>query len=199
MSDDGPSPSPRQRVHVTALDVEILRHGGAWDETNVRDATIELAVHAALAVAPPSNAAHYEITIVLTDDAEVRDLNRTWRGMDRPTNVLSFPAGDVPSATGLPDDPDFNGAPIPLGDIVIAFETTRAEADDKPISLSDHLSHLVVHGTLHLLGFDHLNDEEAEDMESLERKALASLGIADPYAMDGDPQLDGEAGLAEIA
>ncbi|GFO81011.1 rRNA maturation RNase YbeY [Methyloceanibacter sp.] len=199
MSDDGPSPGPRQHAHVTALDVEVLRHGGAWDDTNVSDATVELAVHAALAVAPPSKAAHYEVTVVLTDDAEIGGLNRTWRGKDRPTNVLSFPAGDVPAATGLAGDPDFNGAPVPLGDIVIAFETTRAEAGEKPIPLSDHLSHLVVHGTLHLLGFDHLNDEEAEDMESLERKALASLGIADPYATDGMPQSDDEAGLAEIA
>lgn len=199
MSDDGPSPGPRQHAHVTALDVEVLRHGGAWDDTNVSDATVELAVHAALAAAPPAKAAHYEITVVLTGDAEIRDLNRTWRGKDRPTNVLSFPAGDVPFAAALPGDPGFDGAPIPLGDIVIAFETTRAEAGERPIPLSDHLSHLVVHGTLHLLGFDHLNDEEAEDMESLERKALASLGIADPYAMDGDPRSDGEAGLAEIA
>ena len=199
MSDDGPSPSPRRQPHVTVLDVEILRHGVAWDSTNVSDATVELAVHAALAVAPPSKPAHYEITIVLTDDAEIRDLNRTWRSKDQATNVLSFPAGDVPSATRQSGDPTFNGAPIPLGDIVVAFETTRTEADEKPIPLSDHLSHLVVHGTLHLLGFDHLNDEEAEDMESLERKALASLGIADPYAIDGNPQLDGEAGLAEIA
>lgn len=199
MSDDGPSPSPGQHASVTALDVEILRHGNAWDGADVSDATIELAVHAALSVAPPPSTAHYEVTIVLTDDAEIRDLNRTWRGKDQPTNVLSFPAGDVPSAIGMPDGPAFNGEPVPLGDTVIAFETTRAEADERSIPLSDHLSHLVVHGTLHLLGFDHLNDEEAEDMESLERKALASLGIADPYALDGDAQSDDEAGLAEIA
>lgn len=199
MSADGPSPSPGQPANVTELDVEILRHGTAWDGRHISDATVELAAHAALAAAPPCKAAHYEVTIVLTDDAEIRDLNRTWRGKDEPTNVLSFPAGNVPFLIEDAGDDAPSAEPVPLGDIVIAYETTRAEADEKTITLADHLSHLVVHGTLHLLGFDHLDDDEAETMENLERQVLASLGIADPYVSDEDPELNGEAGLAEIA
>ena len=185
MSDDGPRPSTKQTVAAPALDVDVMRHEGAWTERDISDALVELAAHAALAVAPPSKAALYEVTVVLTDDAEIQSLNRTWRGKDEPTNVLSFPAGDVPDAALL-------------GDIIIAFETTAAEAADKAIPLSDHVSHLVVHGMLHLLGYDHLDDAEAERMENLERQALASLGITDPYA-DDMPAQDGNAGLAEIA
>ncbi|MDJ0512259.1 MAG: rRNA maturation RNase YbeY [Methyloceanibacter sp.] len=185
MSEDGPRPGGPQTVAVSALDVEVMRHDDAWTERGVSDASIELAAQAAFTVSPPAKQAFYELTIVLTDDAESRDLNRTWRNKDQPTNVLSFPAGDMPD-TKL------------LGDIVIAFETTAAEAADKTIPLADHVSHLVVHGTLHLLGHDHLDDAEAERMEELERRALASLGITDPYA-DDMPARDGNAGLAEIA
>ena len=140
----------------------------------------DVAAHAAFAQAPPSVPAAYEITVALTDDVEMRELNRTWRSKDEPTNVLSFPAGDAPGEEAM------------LGDVVIAYETTEAEAVAAGISLSDHVSHLVVHGVLHLLGFDHLDDAEAEQMEDLERKALASLGIADPYGRED------EAGLAEV-
>jgi probable rRNA maturation factor len=97
-------------------------------------------------------------------------LNRIWRGKDAPTNVLSFPANDAVSEAGL------------IGDVVLAYETTRKEARDEGLALADHVSHLVVHGVLHLLGFDHEEGEEAEQMEDLERTALASLGIVDPYA-----------------
>ncbi|WP_052464086.1 rRNA maturation RNase YbeY [Methyloceanibacter caenitepidi] len=198
MSDDGPRPSTRPAPATCALDVDVVRHDGAWTERGISDAMVELATHAALACAPPSKAAHCEVTVVLTDDAEIRDLNRTWRGKDEPTNVLSFPSGDMPDAAGAFDDDTQDGAPVLLGDIVIALETTAAEAAEKAIPLSDHVSHLVVHGALHLLGFDHLDDTEAEQMEDLERQALASLGIADPYADDA-PIRDGNAGLAEIA
>ncbi|MEM8573787.1 MAG: rRNA maturation RNase YbeY [Pseudomonadota bacterium] len=185
MSEDGPRPSAPRSVAVSALDVEVMRHDGAWTERDVSDASIELAAQAAFTVSLPKRRACYELTIVLTNDAESRDLNRTWRNKDQPTNVLSFPAGDMPETAVL-------------GDVVIAFETTAAEAADKVISLADHVSHLVVHGTLHLLGHDHLDDAEAERMEDLERQALASLGITDPYA-DDMPARDGNAGLAEIA
>ena len=99
----------------------------------------------------------------------MRDLNREWRGKDAPTNVLAFPAGD-------------HTGPGPLGDVVLAYETVSDEARNVGIAFADHASHLVIHGLLHLLGFDHINDDEAEWMESLERTALARLGIADPYA-----------------
>jgi probable rRNA maturation factor len=172
MSEDGPSREIDEPAQAVTLAVEVVRHGGAWEHTAISDPAVELAAHAAFTEAPPAEPAPYEITIALTDDAEMRDLNRTWRGKDQPTNVLSFPAGDAPGEHGA------------LGDVVIAYETTQREAEEAGIALSDHVSHLVVHGVLHLLGFDHLNDDEAEQMEDLERKALASLGIADPYTSE---------------
>lgn len=116
-----------------------------------------------------------EMSILLTDDAAIRELNRTWRGQDKPTNVLSFPVGDEDFA--VPDE-----APLPLGDVIVALETVRVEAHADGKAVADHLAHLVVHGTLHLMGFDHLSPEEADEMETVERLVLASIGIADPYA-----------------
>jgi probable rRNA maturation factor len=113
---------------------------------------------------------------MLTDDAGIRTLNSNWRGIDKPTNVLSFPALQ-PTGAGGPDD-----APNMLGDIAIAFETTRKEADDEQKPFDHHLSHLAVHGFLHLIGYDHEKDDEAEAMEALETEILAQLGIPDPYA-----------------
>ena len=121
-----------------------------------------------------------EVSLVLSDDARVRALNKEWRGKDSATNVLSFPAYD----DDQPDLPD--GAPVLLGDIILAYETCMNEAKRDHISVEDHLSHLVVHGVLHLLGYDHLTDEEAEDMESLEISILAKLGIDNPYKEDAD-------------
>ncbi|MFZ2870878.1 MAG: rRNA maturation RNase YbeY [Zavarzinia sp.] len=117
-----------------------------------------------------------EIAITLSDDAEVRVLNRDWRGKDKPTNVLSFPGLEGAMAALLPPD-----APRPLGDVILALETCRREAVDQGKSLADHARHLVVHGVLHLLGFDHEDDAEAEEMEAMETAVLAGLGIADPY------------------
>lgn len=120
---------------------------------------------AALGAAGP-----FEASIVLADDEFVRGLNRDFRHQDKPTNVLSFPADTAEPA--LPGD-------IPsLGDIIIAFETTKAEA---PENFADHLSHLVVHGCLHVLGYDHEEEAAAVEMEGLESKILGDLGIADPY------------------
>ncbi|WGM46098.1 Endoribonuclease YbeY [Brevundimonas sp. NIBR10] len=116
------------------------------------------------------------LVVLLTDDATVRDLNTRFRGKDRPTNVLSFPGGDMP----MP------GQPLHLGDIVLAFETCRAEAEAQGKSLANHLTHLVVHGVLHLLGRDHEDETEAEAMEAEERTLLASLGVADPYSLPDD-------------
>jgi len=169
MSEDGPSPNIVEPAQAAALAVEVMRHGGVWDHTAISDAVVTRAALASFAEAPPATPPGCEVAIVLTDDSEMRALNRTWRNKDVPTNVLSFPAGDTPHETGV------------LGDIVIAYETARAEADQTGIALPDHVSHLVVHGVLHLLGFDHLDHEEAGRMEDLEKKALASLGIADPY------------------
>jgi probable rRNA maturation factor len=114
------------------------------------------------------------IDVVLAGDAEQRQLNRDWRGVDRPTNVLAFPAWE-PGAK-IP-----SGAPLLLGDVVLAFETVAREADEQGKPLGDHLSHLVVHGVLHLLGYDHATEAEAVAMESLETSILAKLGVPDPY------------------
>ncbi len=116
-----------------------------------------------------------EVSIRLTDDHEVRELNRHYRGQDKPTNVLSFP-GDDPA---MPREP---GQPLLLGDIVVALETTVAEAAAAGRSADAHLAHLVVHGALHLGGHDHLDELEAARMEAVETRVLAGLGYADPYA-----------------
>ena len=112
-----------------------------------------------------------ELSIVLSDDAQVRILNRDYRGKDKPTNVLSFP---VPPPAPL------------LGDIVLARETILREAEEKSVSFENHLTHLIMHGWLHLQGFDHQTESEAEEMESLEIAALSSLGIDNPYRLDND-------------
>ena len=113
-----------------------------------------------------------ELSLVFTNDADIREINAKWRHIDKPTNVLSFPAFAL--------QPGQEPGEI-LGDIVIARETVEREAAEEDKSFDDHLSHLVVHGLLHLMGYDHQNDDEAEQMETLERKILASLGISDPY------------------
>jgi probable rRNA maturation factor len=124
-----------------------------------------------------------EASLVLADDDLVRGLNHDYRGQDRPTNVLSFANldGDPLPAPGV-------AQPLLLGDVVIAFETTRAEAAAEGRRLADHFSHLVVHGMLHLLGFDHETDAQAAEMEGLETRILSKLGIADPYGDGAEGQ-----------
>ena len=128
--------------------------------------------------------AHVEASIVLADDAFVQGLNRDYRDRDRPTNVLSFPALE-------PDQPLPAGAPVMLGDVVVAYETAAAEATEEGKTLGDHLCHLVVHGMLHLLGHDHQTPPAAEAMEKLEIDVLAGLDIANPYG-DGHPAVAGK-------
>ncbi|ESQ80942.1 rRNA maturation RNase YbeY [Asticcacaulis sp. YBE204] len=112
-----------------------------------------------------------DIVVLLTDDAEMKALNKEFRQKNAPTNVLSFPAPDMMHPH--------------LGDIAFGFETCVREAKDQSKTLKDHVAHLSVHGALHLLGYDHLNDAEAEEMEDLERQILKGLGIADPYLNNG--------------
>jgi probable rRNA maturation factor len=111
-----------------------------------------------------------ELSVLLCDDAAIADLNARWRGHDGPTNVLSFPAAPGPELPAL------------LGDIAIAYETVAREAGEQDKPVADHLAHLAVHGFLHLLGYDHEIDREADRMERLEREVLARIGIPDPYA-----------------
>jgi probable rRNA maturation factor len=151
--------------------VDIAIEAGAWGQLPDAEAVARRAAAAALAAA-----GDVEAGITLTDDAHMRALNRTWRGIDRPTNVLSFPA---PAAQ--------DAGPRLLGDVVIAGETLLREAAEQRIAPRDHLAHLVVHGLLHLLGHDHENERDAETMEDLERTILARLGVPDPYAAAREP------------
>lgn len=154
-----------------------------WRDALDWEARAAEAVAAALALTPYATLANaaplVEVAVRLTDDAEVQALNRDFRGKDKPTNVLSFPQVQDDLLEGLANSDD---GEILLGDIVLARETCAREADEKAISVTDHATHLIVHGTLHLLGYDHMDDASASAMEALETKALASLGIANPYA-----------------
>jgi probable rRNA maturation factor len=178
MADGGPSRKSAGSTSGVRLEVNVVRHGEAWARAALTDARLKRAARAALLAAAPHFQGTHQVTLLLTDDEEMKALNRTWRGKAAPTNVLSFPVGEEAREPGL------------LGDIVLAHETILKEARKANIALSDHVSHLVVHGMLHLLGFDHMNDAEAKRMEDLERTALASLGIADPYAEERADRLE---------
>ena len=154
---------------------EILVTAECWRTEAGAESVIRRAIAAAAEIAA-ADVGNAELAVMLTDDAGIRTLNSNWRGIDKPTNVLSFPALQ-PTGPGGSDN-----APRMLGDIAIAYETTRREADDEQKPFDHHLSHLAVHGFLHLIGFDHENDVDATEMESLERDILADLGIPDPYA-----------------
>ena len=119
-----------------------------------------------------------ELSVRLTGDEEVRALNFEWRGKDKPTNVLSFPMAE----SGALAEPSASGPELMLGDIILASGVCAAEAGEKSIPVDQHAAHLMVHGTLHLLGYDHMDEESAADMEAREIRALARMGIADPYA-----------------
>lgn len=153
-----------------SLDIRIQSR--KWREIEDLRPRILAAIEAALALVPIRPLADAELSLLLTDDRRIRIVNRDWRGFDKATNVLSFPAAPPEKIASSPV----------VGDIVIAFETVVREAEAEEKSVGDHLSHLVIHGLLHLLGEDHETEEQAQRMESLEAAALARLGIADPYA-----------------
>lgn len=151
------------------LSIAFNVEAGDWPEG--LEPLVERAIIAAIADAKPKFTGVSEVSVLLTDDEEQRGLNSQWRGIDKSTNVLSFPQIEpFGPVSGL------------VGDITLAFETVRREAEEMGIAFEAHFTHLVVHGFLHLLGHDHIEDDEAEVMESLETKILAGLGIADPYA-----------------
>ena len=158
--------------------VDVLVQSPLWQgegdvETVLRKAIAEAAMSVAEradAEAAPGSATG-ELAVVLTDDDAIRELNRRWRNLDRPTNVLSFKASYLPA-----------GSPVVLGDIVIAFETAAREAAAEGKPFVHHVAHLGVHGFLHLMGYDHQLDAEADLMENLERRILARLDVPDPYA-----------------
>jgi probable rRNA maturation factor len=154
------------------LELDLAVEGGAWPEPAGLEELAHRAMTAALATASDAPADPVEISVLLTDDAAIRELNRHWRGQDKPTNVLSFTAPEPP--------PGAPGRRL-LGDVALAYETVLREAEAENKRFEDHLAHLLVHGALHLLGYDHELEAQAEIMEALEVKALATLGIADPY------------------
>jgi probable rRNA maturation factor len=155
---------------------EVLVVADAWHSEPEAEAVIQRAIAIAAEMAD-ADTGEAELAVMLTDDAGIRTLNSNWRGVDKPTNVLSFPA--LRPSTGEACSEDI---PRMLGDIAIAYETMRREADDEQKPFDHHLSHLTVHGFLHLVGYDHETDDQAEAMESLETEILAQLGIPDPYA-----------------
>jgi len=152
--------------------VDMTVEAGHWPPEDELAAVISRATDATIGELGMVAPQRCELGVLFTDDAHIAALNAEWRGQDKPTNVLSFPSG-MPSAAG--------DLPPLLGDIVLAAETINAEAalDGKPFE--HHLTHLIVHGLLHLLDYDHEDEEEAEEMEALERQVLARLAIPDPY------------------
>jgi probable rRNA maturation factor len=157
---------------------DLLIEADGWGDEAELQALVDTAVATAAAHADAEILDGSEVSVVLTDDARIRVLNARHRGIDKATNVLSFPQDD--------EDADAYG-PL-LGDIVIARETVEREAVDAGLPFRHHLAHMVVHGFLHLVGYDHLHDDEAEEMEGLETAVLSVLGIPDPYA---DPPAGG--------
>jgi probable rRNA maturation factor len=162
------------------LDTAVINEG--WDSATDWDALSEKAVAAALAATPFAHLAtipaSVEIAVRLTSDAEVHSLNTAYRQKDKPTNVLSFPMVQADLLESLTNTDD---GEVLLGDIVLAQGVCAAEAAEKGIAVSAHATHLVVHGMLHLLGYDHIRDDEADRMEAIERMVLAQLGLHDPY------------------
>lgn len=162
------------------LDIEIYGWPGSLDWADLSEAALQ----AAQTVEPALANDRLSASLLFTTDAEVRGLNSAWRGKDAATNVLSFPMLTRAELLALAPQ----GGPALLGDIALAFDTCAREAAELGLALRDHAAHLIVHGLLHLAGHDHGEDRAATAMENLEIKALAQMGIADPYeARDREP------------
>jgi probable rRNA maturation factor len=153
---------------AAALQIDIQTQSPLWEAQPLAGKTVRDAV---IAAASALSTAGGEVSIVLTNDSSIRALNRDWRGIDKPTNVLSFPAAGQKSG----EDARL------LGDIIIAYETLERECDDENRIFLHHLAHLAVHGFLHLIGYDHETDTKAEEMEGLESKIMTRLNMPDPY------------------
>jgi probable rRNA maturation factor len=154
------------RLARSPTKIEVLVESKLWKEPERAKSVLRRAIREATATLPTRGG---ELAIVLTDDSSIRLLNRQWRGIDKATNVLSFPAQDA-----------YGRLPL-IGDIVLAHETIAREAHDEGKPFAHHLAHLAVHGFLHLLGYDHQRDTDADAMEAVERKILRRLAVPDPY------------------
>lgn len=155
---------------MTPVTADVVVESDLWAAEPQAEATVAAAISAAaefLKSLPSTRGG--EVSILLSDDSAVRDINRQFRGLDKPTNVLSFPAANTPATQGH------------LGDIVIAYETLRRECEAEDRLFLHHLAHLTVHGFLHLIGYDHETDAQADEMEALESRIMISMDMPDPW------------------
>ncbi|MCP1336420.1 rRNA maturation RNase YbeY [Futiania mangrovi] len=183
------------------MPVDIAIEDPAWtghDACADAESLVRSAVGAVLDRLLGAGAQDVEVSVLLTSDAEIAGLNSEWRGKDGPTNVLSFPTLAAPAARALSSGGTLDAGALPhdlkaetgfpLGDVILARETIAREAAAQGKTLPHHFVHLCVHGTLHLLGYDHITDDEAREMEGLEIDILAGLGLPDPYGGDTEPE-----------
>jgi probable rRNA maturation factor len=157
-----------------SVDIDINLSAAEWETLDGLEALVRRCVNASLAETGAKLVDGCELSVTFCDDAEIRELNAEWRGKDKPTNVLSFPTPGKLAARPL------------LGDIVIAYETVAREAAEQDKTLSEHTAHMVIHGFLHLIGYDHETAAEADEMEGLERRIASRLGLRAPYAEGED-------------
>ncbi len=164
-------PGSKAPAQNAKIEVDALISDERWQSSLSPVTIAETAISHAAEFLKIEGKRDREVSVLFCSDAEIRQLNAQWRGIDKPTNVLAFPAATA------------HGQQVPqqLGDIAAAFETCVREAEEQSISVADHLTHLMVHGFLHLMGFDHENDEDAETMEQAEIDILAGLGVENPY------------------
>ena len=168
--------SGRTKTRAEPVKLEVIVRSALWQKRRNAKSVVKKAVQAAAKAASTRSA---ELAIVLANDSTIQALNRDWRGKNQPTNVLSFPA--APSEHGRRNRGKSPERSPYIGDIVIAYQTTAREAVAEGKRFDHHLAHLAIHGFLHLLGYDHENDRDAEKMESLERRILGRLAVPDPY------------------
>lgn len=165
---------------MTAVCLDTERESALWDQLPDAEAIAERALNVASELADVKLMDGAELALLLSDDAHVRSVNHEWRNIDKPTNVLSFPSVEPGKLARAPF----------IGDIIIAYETVKREAEQDNKDFADHYTHLVVHGFLHLIGFDHQTEDQAKIMETLETRILAELDIPDPYAVDAFTLMD---------
>lgn len=165
---------------MSEIEIQISVEAGPWPDEKTLSSMSERVIgtaarHLAREEGQPLPQAAPDLSLLFTDDASIRSINAEWRGQDKPTNVLSFPA--------FPVQPGDMPGPM-LGDIILAHETVAREAAEMGKPFEEHLTHLLVHGFLHLFGYDHMETDEAEEMEGLETRILSELGLSDPYGDD---------------
>ncbi len=176
------------------MPVEVMTEAPGWQASGVDVEALATRAADATLCHLGHDPALFEVSLLAADDARLRALNAQFRAQDKPTNVLSWPAEDLapehPGALPFPPEPGTPDDPLPLGDIALALETCRREAEAARTPLPDHLAHLIVHGLLHLLGYDHETEADALLMEATETAILETMGITDPYAGFSEAPVD---------